>query len=158
MRPAPQSTQSIVGGMRTLRELLIIGFVLAFVAVYADFMRDIWRAGEGDPPEFNDALVTLAGSLAGVLGSAFALSLGVAKPPGEVKAGRLSARVKRPFAGLSLSVTLGIWAYALIGALAAATTIFNIDETPEAVKALSSVFVGYILALASTAFRSVSPA
>jgi hypothetical protein len=50
---------------------------------------------------------------------------------------------------------VGVWAYALVGAAAAFTAFVNLDETPDPIKALSSVFVGYILALASTAFRAI---
>ncbi len=142
-------------GVRTLRELLVVGFVAAFVLIYGDFIVDIWRARKegAPPPTFNDGLVTLAGALAGVLGTAFAVALGVSKPAGGTTSGRL-ASVKSRFAGLSVSLTLGIWAYAIVGAAAAFTAVINLEETPDPVKALSSVFVGYILALASTAFRS----
>lgn len=154
MLPDRQPAPSIVGGLATLRELLVLGFVAAFVVVYGDFILDIWDAEKGRPPHFDTGLVTLAGSLAGVLGSAFAVALGVAKPDAQAPQGRLAGARAR-LAGLSISVTVGIWAYAIVGAAAAITSIFNVDETPETVKALSSVFVGYILALASTAFRAI---
>lgn len=108
MLPEPQPAPTIVGGMRTLRELLILAFVAAFIVVFGDFIRDIWKAEEGQPPQFNDGLVALAGSLAGVLGSAFAVALGVAKPAAEQIQGKL-ARPRRKLAGLSISVTVGIW-------------------------------------------------
>jgi hypothetical protein len=156
MRPEPPPGDTIVGGMRTLRELLVFGFVIAFVAVYSDFIWDIWRARVDDstPPRFNDGLVTLAGALAGVLGSAFAIALGIAKPAVDEATGRL-AGVRNRFGGLSVAITFGIWAYAIVGAAAAVTAVVNLDETPDPIKALSSVFVGYILAVASTAFRAI---
>jgi hypothetical protein len=159
MQPEPPPADTIVGGMRTLRELLIVGFVVAFVLLYGDFIVDIWRArmDERPPPAFNDGVVTLAGALAGVLGTAFAVALGVAKPAVMRDATGRLAGARNRFAGLSPSLTLGIWAYALVGAAAAFTATVNLDETPDVVKALSSVFVGYILALASTAFRAVRP-
>ncbi|MBA3382778.1 MAG: hypothetical protein H0T97_13085 [Actinobacteria bacterium] len=144
--------------MRTLRELLVLGFVAAFVVVYGDFILEIWRAraNGASPPRFNDGLLTFAGALAGILGGAFAIGLGIAKPVGSTRGGRLGPARNR-FSGLSLSVTLGIWAYALVGAAAATTTLVNLDETPDPIKALSSVFVGYILTLGSTAFREIRP-
>jgi hypothetical protein len=154
MQPEPRPGETIIGGMRTLRELLVLGLVAAFVVVYGSFMWDIWQAcvNGADPPGFNDGLVNFAGALAGVLGSAFAVALGIAKPPVTAPEGRL-AGARKPFAGLS--ITLGIWAYAFVGAAAAATALVNMEETPDPIKALSSVFVGYILALAATAFRSI---
>src|SRR5436190_2137136 len=77
--PGPPD-ETIIGGAALLKELLIIGFIVAFVAVYGYFIVKIWQAAAGKPPSFSDASVALAGSLAGVLGSAFALALGVAKP------------------------------------------------------------------------------
>lgn len=156
LQAEPESGDSIVGGMRTLRELLVVGLVAAFVVVYGDFMIDIWdarRDGE-QPPGFNDGLVAFAGALAGILGSAFAVALGIAKPEVDERQGRLAGARNR-VRGLSLSVTLGIWAYAIVGAAAAVTALVNLEETPDPIKALSSVFVGYLLALASTAFRAV---
>jgi hypothetical protein len=156
MEPEPPPGDTIVGGMRTLRELLVLGFVAAFVVVYGSFIWDIWlaRIDDTDPPRFSDALVTFAGSLAGVLGSAFAVALGVSKPRVAEPEGRLAGARKR-FSGLSISVTVGIWAYAFVGAAAAFTALVNLEETPDPIKALSSVFAGYILALASTAFRAI---
>jgi hypothetical protein len=160
LQAEPQPGDSIVGGMRTLRELLVLGLVAAFVVVYGDFIIDIWNArrnGE-QPPRFNDGLVTFAGALAGILGSAFAVALGIAKGDQEPPAQGRLAGARRRFAGLSVSVTFGIWAYAIVGAAAAVTALVNLDETPDPIKALSSVFVGYLLALASTAFRAVRAA
>jgi hypothetical protein len=155
MDPAPPDT--IIGGLRTLRELLVIGLVVAFVLLYGDFIVEIWQARLDNnwPPKFNDGVVSLAGALAGVLGTAFAVALGVAKPAANTNTTRRMAAARNRFSGLSLSLTLGIWAYAIVGAAAAVTATVNLEETPDPVKALSSVFVGYILALASTAFRPV---
>jgi hypothetical protein len=149
----PNAEESIVGGLRTLKDLLIVGFVAGFVVIYFDFIWDIWHAKDGVPPRFNDGLIAVAGSLAGVLGSAFALALGIAKPGARREEG---APAKR-FEGISIPITVGIWAYATIGAAAVLTAVLRIDETPDVVKALSSVFAGYILALASTAFRAIRP-
>jgi hypothetical protein len=147
---------TVVGGMNTLRELLVFGFVAAFIVIYGDFVWDIWQARiDGKPaPKFNDGVVSFAGALAGVLGSAFALALGVEKRAQPSPTGFM-ASVRKRFLGLSISITFGIWAYALVGAAAAVTSFVNLEETPDPIKALSSVFVGYILALASTAFRAI---
>src|SRR5215213_6974231 len=55
------------------------------------------------------------------------------------------ASVRKRFLGLSISITFGIWAYALVGAAAAVTSLVNLEQAPDRIKALSSVFVGYIL-------------
>jgi hypothetical protein len=64
MQPEPRPADSIVGGMNTLRSLLVLGFVAAFVLVYGNFIWDIWQArvDETAPPQFNDGLVNLSRS------------------------------------------------------------------------------------------------
>jgi hypothetical protein len=145
---------SIVGGAETLKQLLMFGFVSAFFVVYGYFVVEIWDAPDGRPPDFDAGLISLAGALAGVLGGGFAIALGVEKPS-NAPSPRLLGRLGDPFKGLSLVVTLGIWTYAVIGAAAAVTTFMNLNETPEVVKGLSAVFVGYVLSLAAGSFRTV---
>jgi hypothetical protein len=82
------------------------------------------------------------------------IALAIAKPPVTAPEARL-ARARTPLAGRSISLTLGIWAYASVGAAAAATVLVAMEETPDPITALSSVIAGYILALAATAFRAI---
>jgi len=154
-----QSAPINVWGGRKLLEILVLGFVGAFIAVYADFIWEIWRArANGSPsPEFSEGLVSFAGGLAGILGSAFAVAF--SRPDQEERTETANAesresRIWRRISGLSFCVTVGIWAYAVVGGAAAVTALVNLDETPDPIKALSSVFIGYGLALSSTVFRS----
>jgi len=145
---------SIVGGARTLKPLLMFGFIATFVGLYTYFVVEIWNAPNANPPEFETGLLGVAGTLAGVLGGGFAVAVGVDKPE-NAPSPRLLGKFGEPFRGLSLLVTLGIWSYAAVGAAAAATMILNLNETPDVVKGLASVFAGYVLALASSVFRTV---
>jgi hypothetical protein len=152
---ADQEQLSIVGGVGALKALLIVGFVLAFVAVYGYFIEKIWTASSGRPPSFDAAIIATAGALSGILGSGFALALGVARPDDSQAPRFVPARVADKFKGISITLTLGIWAYAIVGGAACVTTLLNTGETPEVVKGLAAVFGGYILTLASGAFRSI---
>ena len=118
-------------------------------------MFEIWSADGNKPPKFDDALLSVAGALAGVLGSGFALALGVKKPDDVAPPSGRFASLKKKTAGISVPVTFGIWAYAIIGAAAAVTVITNLGESPEVLKALASVFAGYILAFASDMFHKI---
>jgi hypothetical protein len=162
-------TDIVVGGVRLLKALIVFALVVAFAGLYSFFMVRIWQQPHGQTPKFDNGLVSVAGVLAGILGGGFALALGVAKPAGEPPPSKLGqAAAKLPggdhatltrsldaLTWMSFPVTVGIWTYAVIGAAAAATTVLNTEETPNVVKALASVFGGYIFAVGTLAFRSV---
>lgn len=149
---------SIVGGVDALKAILIVGFVLAFVAVYAYFIERIWAAGAASKPQFDTSLIAIAGTLSGILGSGFALAIGVARPDDAPAPKFVPQRIADKFKGLSITMTLGIWAYALVGGAACVTALLNRSETPDVVNALAAVFGGYILTLASGMFRSIRSA
>lgn len=159
-------TDVVVGGIRLLKALIVFALVVAFAGLYGYFMVKIWEQPSGKTPDFDNGLVSVAGVLAGILGGGFALALGVAKPGGLPPPSRIgravgklgSERLERSvntLAWMSFPITVGIWTYAVIGTAAAATTVLNTAETPDVVKALASVFGGYIIAVGTMAFRSV---
>ena len=178
--PTPAATataQDSIAGTAALRGLMLYSAVLAFAGLYVYFIVEILSAAPHKPPSFDAATLSAAAALAGVLGSAFALKIGVV--PTHVNAAlkahlqqsptnpgqRLGQALHQAFSiepgdqeSKSWPLTFGIWAYAIVGSGVAVTYIFNQNETPGAVKALAVTFAGYVLALISSAYgTSKSP-
>lgn len=159
-----------VGGMSTLRGLLVYGAVLAFAGLFIDFMVVICSAKAGVKPSIDATLISAAAALSGVLGSAFALKIGVSPNPANVnrqlaqhlsdpKRNQIAARIRQilslePSATTDKSwpLTFGIWVYALVASSTVVVYILNQNETPGSVKALAVTFGGYVLALLNTAY------
>lgn len=162
-----------IGGMSALRGLIVYGAVLAFAGLFIDFMIVISTAHAGVKPSIDATLITAAAALSGVLGSAFALKIGVKPSPNAVnhklcqhlKEGRAGTRSQvaahlrqalslEPSATTEKSwpLTFGIWAYALVGSATVAVYVLNQNETPTSVKALAVTFSGYVLALLNMAY------
>ena len=163
-----------IAGLSALKGVLMYAAVLAFAALYASFIVDIVRAESGDPPALNSAMLSAAAALAGVLGSAFALYVGVPTKPDstndelrkaahEAEQGgngaKLRASVRRAFSleashttAASWPLTFGIWVYALVASAVAVTFVMFQQETPEQIRTLAIVFAGYILAMIYAAY------
>jgi hypothetical protein len=144
--------------------------VLVFAGLFIDFMVVISTAKAGVKPSIDATLISAAAALSGVLGSAFALKIGVAPSPALVNRqlarhlsdgsrNRLGARIRQMLslepsstADKSWPLTFGIWAYALVASATVAVYILNQNETPSAVKALAVTFSGYVLGLLNMAY------
>jgi hypothetical protein len=143
---------------------------LSFVGLYGYFIVKISNASVA--PQLDGVLISAAAALAGILGSAFALEIGVATPPGGTNSRLNTAfeavKPKKPAhlrlqQALSLEPvnvdaaswpkTIGIWLYALVAAAVAITYALNPNQTPSTIKALAVAFAGYILALLTAAYR-----
>jgi hypothetical protein len=159
--------------MSAMRGLMLYGAVLAFAGLYIDFIVVISTAKAGVKPSIDATLISAAAALSGVLGSAFALKIGVRPTAGavnrELAAHSARARAKKAsmiVAGtrrlLSLEpsdpgakswpLTFGIWAYAVVASSVVAAYVLNQNETPGAVKALAVTFGGYVIALINMAY------
>ena len=144
--------------MGPLREALIALAVLAFFVIWAILLIDVWSAKSGKPPDLDDVLVGAGAALAGVVGAGFALAMGLEKkkPPDEslavtaIALPRLDKEETR-----SWILTIGIYGYAAVSALAVITWLANRGETPEEIQTLAIGFAGYVLALATSAFGAV---
>ena len=90
--PAPPSPQAAntdssnpvlarISGLSVLKGAVLYGAILTFVGFYAYFIAKIFAAAAGKPPSFDATMVSAAAALAGVLGSAFALVIGVPHEP-----------------------------------------------------------------------------
>jgi hypothetical protein len=159
-----------VGGMSTLRGLIVYGAVLAFAGLFIDFMVLISAAKAGVKPSIDPTLISAAAALSGVLGSAFALKIGVSPSPaavnrklakhlGDASRSQVTARIRQILSlepgtttDNSWPLTVGIWVYALVASATVTVYILNQNETPGGVKALAVTFAGYVLALLNMAY------
>lgn len=162
-----------IAGMSAIRGLLLYGAVLAFAGIYIYFMVVISTSKSGIKPTLDATLISAAAALSGVLGSAFALKVGVAPSPSLVngglaahtaaakaqKASVIAAGLRRALSlepsdanAKSWPLTFGIWVYAAVASAVVAVYILNQNETPGAVKALAVTFGGYVIALISLAY------
>jgi hypothetical protein len=155
-----------IGGLSVLKGCVVYGATLTFAVFYAYFMAKIVAAGGNHPPKLNSAMVSAAAALAGVLGSAFALVVGVPTDATNEDLARAIQQDKdkkhfwRKFlslepGGLNLAswpLTFGIWVYALVASAVAIVYLVNQGETPEAIKALAIAFAGYVIAFMTAAY------
>ncbi|MEA2298775.1 MAG: hypothetical protein QOF77_1711 [Solirubrobacteraceae bacterium] len=164
-----------IGGMSSLKGLILYGATLTFAGLYVYFMVKIFGASPGVKPRLSGATVATAAALAGVLGSAFALEIGtpthehetnptlkaaLETRPSGVK-GHKSARVWRALSlepcstqAASWPKTFGIWAYAVVATAVAITYVVNQNETPDAIKGLAVAFAGYVITLINAAYKA----
>ena len=166
-------SQRQIAGMSALKGLMLYGATLTFAAFYAYFIVEIADASSGQPPTFNGAMVAAAAALAGVLGSAFALYIGVPteavnqdlteaiaregrSPQKRTQLRKLLSLEPAAAGAASWPLTFGIWVYAVIASAVAITYFLNQNETPDPIKALAVAFAGYVLALVTAAYGLAS--
>jgi len=172
----PDGPSSRIGGISTLKGLVLYGAIFTFAGLYIYFIVEISNAAVGKHPALDATLISTAAALAGVLGSAFALEVGTTTDPSTTN-GALNQRVEAARAGsvakrvvariwqaLSLDPrnvnssswpkTFGIWVYAVIASAVAITYVLNQNETPDSIKALAVAFGGYVIALVTAAYKS----
>jgi hypothetical protein len=171
---APETAVPRIAGLSALKGIVLYGAVLTFASVYTYFIVRIFQAPAGKPPYLDTTLVSAAAALAGVLGSAFALEIGVptarsatnADLREELKAAangtskdRLLATGRQIFSlepastdGASWPKTFGIWVYAIVASAVAVSYVVNQNQTPPSIKALAVAFGGYVIALVTAAY------
>ena len=162
-----------VGGMSALRGLMLYGAILVFAGLYIDFVVVISTSARGHKPTIDATLISAAAALSGVLGSAFALKIGVSPHPSLVnselathtanakanRASPIAASIRRALSlepsdvnAKSWPLTFGIWTYGAVASAVLGVYILNQNETPSAVKAIAVTFGGYVVALINTAY------
>jgi hypothetical protein len=158
-----------IAGLSALKGLVVYAATLSFAGLYGYFIVKISTATR-QPPVLPAVLVSAAAALAGVLGSAFALEVGVTTPPSATnstldrqlaKQGkRIHLRLRQLLSLEPINIraaswpkTVGIWLYAIVGAAVAVTYALNPNQTPATIKALAVAFAGYILALLTAAYH-----
>jgi hypothetical protein len=137
--------------VRPLRTFLIIVGVLGFAALQTYFLVSIITASTNHPPNFADPLVPIQSALSGALAAAFAVALGVKDTTGNPGFAAFRA-ISQP-----LVLTVGIWLYAVFGVLSVVVYVIWHAETPGAVASLALVFVGYVGAVLSNAYKTILP-
>jgi hypothetical protein len=155
-----------------LKGLLVYATTIAFAALYVHFIWDIVSA-DGREASLSGAEVSAAGALAGVLGAAFALVIGVPNREEEVNTDardgrewrlpkmtsnrkRLRAILSirpRTVSSSSIPLTVGIWVYAAVAGAVAMTYVLNQRETPPSVRGLAVAFGGYVVAFLASAYH-----
>jgi hypothetical protein len=155
-----------VRGVRTLRVLVAGGGVLLYVGLYAYFIFVILGAEDGAVAEINSDLIYMASAIGGVLATFFAVTLGVRRKDPEVPEGGLNnlamgATVAggagaKPGRAMSFVLTLGFWAYALVGVATIVVVYLYSDAAPDIVKGTATAFAGYLLAVLGSAFAPAS--
>jgi hypothetical protein len=172
-----------IAGLSVLKGLVLYGATLSFAGLYAYFMEQIWSTSQGTA-KFDAVMVAAAAALAGVLGSAFALVIGVptdatneglADEAARVRdnegrwKGKVAARSKARFwlrRLLSLEpgkghwaswpMTFGIWTYATVASAVSVTYLLNQSATPKDIKALAIAFGGYVITFVTAAYGTAS--
>jgi len=163
-----------IGGLSTLKGLVLYGAILTFAGIYIDFIVKISFAKAGTHPVLDATLISTAAALSGVLGSAFALEIGTTTDDGSTNptlsaaidgaSNKQQKTVARIWQALSLDPrdvssaswpkTFGIWVYAIVASAVAVTYVLNQNETPSAIKALAVAFAGYVIALVTAAYKT----
>jgi hypothetical protein len=158
-----------IAGLSVLKGLVLYGATLTFAGFYAYFMEQIASAANNTQPNLNTAMVSAAALLAGILGSAFALVIGVPvratneglaealdKPVEERQRGTWLRRLLSLEPGgkdrSSWPQTFGIWMYAAVASAVAVVYLVNQGETPTEIKALATAFGGYVIAFMTAAY------
>jgi hypothetical protein len=171
-RAADTGVAAQIGGLCVLKGTIIYAATLTFSGFYIYFMLEIFQA-HGKPPSFDPAMVSASAALAGVLGSAFALVIGLPTDKNAVNTGiqeaidnaakpkekivpwlrKILSYEPRNAQSSSWPMTFGIWAYALVASGVAVTYFLNQNQTPDAIKTLAVAFAGYVIALLTSVYQ-----
>jgi hypothetical protein len=161
-----------IGGLCVLKGTIIYATTLTFAGFYIYFMLEIFQAN-GKPPTFDPAMVSASAALAGVLGSAFALVIGLPTDKSSVNPGiqeaidnaakpmekivpwlrKILSYEPRNAQSSSWPMTFGIWAYAVVASAVAVTYFLNQNETPDTIETLAVAFAGYVIALLNSVYQ-----
>ncbi len=107
-------------------------------------------SANGEAADLSNVAVGFGATLTGVLGAAFAVALGVKETSGQNR----GIEAFRVGPSNQLILTVGVCTYAIVGLLSTLVYAFNSDETPGSVSSLALVFVGYVAAVISNAYRA----
>jgi hypothetical protein len=161
-----------IGGLCVLKGTIIYAATVTFAGFYIYFIVEIFQA-TGKPPTFDPAMISASAALAGVLGSAFALVIGLPTDKNAVNSGiqeaidnagrpkekivpwlrKILSYEPRNAQSSSWPMTFGIWAYALVASAVAITYFLNQNETPDTIKTLAVAFAGYVIALLTSVYH-----
>lgn len=143
-------------GVWIVRFALLWGAVGTFVALWGWFFWVIWTADGA--AELSAKAVYVASALGGVLGTFFAVALGiqrkdVTKDVRELRVGETllgTPDTARKGIGEALA-TFALIAYAAVGVGALATVLFRSEQSPDSVETVATAFGGLVLVLFTAA-------
>jgi len=181
MNQPPPTLAARIAGLPVLKGLILYGATLSFAGFYAYFMEEIVSAQSGKQPALSGVLIGAAAALAGILGSGFALAIGVPTRDDQTNQGLVAMRttalqtnqvdpVKKPSfkvrqlfsyesAGTDVSswpLTFGVWAYAVVAIGVALVFFIYPSETPPEIKALAIGFGGYVVTFLHSAYSNAT--
>jgi hypothetical protein len=145
-------------GIKLLKFLILWGAVLLFLGLWIWFFWDIWT-NDATPVPLNQKALYVASTIGGILGTFFAVAMGVERKDPEKNASRLApgpTLLGTPGSaqnGITDNLaTAAVWAYALVGVGAIVTVFIRSAQSPGAVETLASAFGGFLLAIVTAAF------
>ncbi|HST16333.1 MAG TPA: hypothetical protein VLK36_01600 [Gaiellaceae bacterium] len=141
-------------GIRWLRFGFAVAAVLSFVGCWVWFFWQIWTQ-DGHPVTLNDRLLYFSSAIGGVLGTFFAVEMGIRQDTGQDSSRIATLPTGAALVGRKWDSRVVVWfavaavyAYAAIGLFALVTWAFRSAQSPPAVEALASVFLGFFVAIA----------
>jgi hypothetical protein len=164
-----------IAGLPVLNGLVVYGATLMFAAFYGYFIAEIASAATNHPPKLDRTMVAAAAALAGVLGSAFALYVGLPSDTTNEDLERALAKETdtskkrnfwrrqnwwRRFLSLEPSgrhraswpLTCGVWVYAIVATAVALVYVLNQGETPASIRTIAIGFAGYVVSFMTAAY------
>jgi hypothetical protein len=142
---------------RVLRLLVLWGTLGAYLALWAWFFWVVWTT-DSQPADLSPKALYAASSLGGILGSFFAVSLGIQRQDVHIDASELRlgrTLLGTPYGGEGRAdafATAGVYAYAIVGVAALVTVLFRSEQSPESLETMATVFGGLVLTLFASAF------
>jgi hypothetical protein len=149
-----------LAAVRLIRSSFIVVGLLAFVGLYVYFFIEIWGVDGNVPPDLDKQLVYAASLVGGVLGTFFAIALGVQRKDPDTDQKKLNLGPTLVGEGGKVSVILANTAlilYTLVGVAAVVTAFAKSTQSPDAIKALAATFGGYAFAVFAGAFGGSPP-
>jgi hypothetical protein len=155
---APASTADGSGalGVTFLRLALVVGAIGVYVGLWVWFFVRIWETSGNGPVSLSSKAVYATSALGGVLGTFFAVSLGIQRKDAQRQADQRRLHLGPTMLGLDASstsrvppaiATLAVWAYALVGAWALLTVLIYSNQSGKAVTAMASAFASLVFGL-----------
>jgi hypothetical protein len=154
--PPPPVDKNVV---RIAVLVLLFAGVGAFLGLFSYFFYEIWDARFMNPPakkatKLDKDLVYAASLIGGILGTYFAVVIGVQKrDPAtnekKLKVGKAIVPGKRVLEALG---TFAFLAYLAVGAWALLTFAVCKVQSPDTIKTVAATFGGYIVALMGAVF------
>lgn len=135
--------------------LELIGLAL-YIGLWGFFVIRTLIAPQNQPPSFNPVLVGFANGLAGLFGAAFAIALGIdsTEDPNESLRGPFDVADVLTTEWWSENISaVCVVLYLLVGVAVLLTYLFRSDRSPELIKNIAVIFVGYVLSILAIALN-----